>query len=77
MFNVDEVKRIIALQLDLDPEDITPEKSFNEDLGADSLDQVEIIMNLEDAFDIEIPDDIAMEIHTVGDALEELKKALD
>lgn len=77
MFNIDEVKRIIAAQLDLNPEDITPEKSFNEDLGADSLDQVEIIMCIEDTFDIVIPDDIAMEIHTVGDALEELKKALD
>lgn len=77
MFNVDDVKKLIARQLDLDPEDITPEKSFAEDLGADSLDQVEIIMGIEDAYNISIPDEVAMEIHTVGDALEQLKKALE
>ena len=77
MFDVDDVKKLIARQLDLDPEDITPEKSFAEDLGADSLDQVEIIMGIEDAYNISIPDEVAMEIHTVGDALEQLKKALE
>ena len=77
MVNFDDIKKIIADLLDMDPEDITPEKSFNEDLGADSLDQVEIIMAIEDKFGIEIPDEIAMEIHTVGDAMEQLKKALD
>ena len=77
MVNVDDVKKLIARQLDLDPEDITPEKSFAEDLGADSLDQVEIIMGIEDAYNISIPDEVAMEIHTVGDALEQLKKALE
>ena len=77
MFDVDDVKKLIARQLDLDPEDITPEKSFAEDLGADSLDQVEIIMGIEDAYNISIPAEVAMEIHTVGDALEQLKKALE
>jgi acyl carrier protein len=77
MVNFDDIKKIIADLLDMDPEDITPEKSFNEDLGADSLDQVEIIMAIEDKFGIEIPDEVAMEIHTVGDAMEQLKKALD
>ncbi|MBO4289417.1 MAG: acyl carrier protein [Lachnospiraceae bacterium] len=77
MVNFDDIKKIIADLLDMDPEDVTPEKSFDEDLGADSLDQVEIIMAIEDKFNIEIPDEIAMEIHTVGDAMEQLKKALD
>ena len=77
MVNFDDIKKIIADLLDMDPEDITPEKSFNEDLGADSLDQGEIIMAIEDKFGIEIPDEVAMEIHTVGDAMEQLKKALD
>ena len=77
MFNIDEVKKIIADTLSISPEDVTAEKTFSEDLGADSLDQVEIIMKMEDTFHIEIPDEIAMEIHTVGDAIEQLKKALD
>ena len=77
MMEFDNIKDIIARILDMDPADITPEKSFNEDLGADSLDQVEIIMEIEDQFGIKIPDDIAMEIHTVGDAMEQLKKAFE
>ncbi len=77
MLNIDDVIQIIAKTLDMDPKDITPEKSFDEDLGADSLDQVEIIMQIEDTFGVEIPDEIAMEIHTVGDAIDQLKKALD
>ena len=77
MMEFDNIKDIIARILDMDPADITPEKSFNEDLGADSLDQVEIIMEIEDQLGIKIPDDIAMEIHTVGDAMEQLKKAFE
>ena len=77
MFNIDQVKKIIAETLSLNPEDVTPEKTFSEDLGADSLDQVEIIMKIEDTYHIEIPDEVAMEIHTVGDAIEQLKKALE
>ncbi len=73
---LEEVRRIVADVLSLDPEDITEEKAFAEDLGADSLDQVEIIMQMEDTFNIEIQDEDAMDIRTVGDAVEQLKKAL-
>lgn len=73
---IEEVRRIVADVLSLDPEDITEDKAFAEDLGADSLDQVEIIMQLEDTFNIEIQDEDAMDIRTVGDAVEQLKKAL-
>jgi len=52
------------------------DKSFEDDLGADSLDRVEIIMQLEDALGIEIPDEVAERIVTVGDAVEEIKKVV-
>lgn len=66
---LDKVKRIIAEQLGIDEEDITPDASFTEDLGADSLDLVELVMAFEDGFDIEIPDEDAEKIKTVADAV--------
>ena len=61
------VKKILAEQLDLDPEDITLESNIVDDLGADSLDVVDLVMSLEDEFDQEIPDEAIEEVKTVGD----------
>lgn len=66
---LDKVKKIIAEQLGIDEEDITPDASFTDDLGADSLDLVELVMAFEDGFDIEIPDEDAEKIKTVADAV--------
>ena len=70
----DKIQEIIASVLKIEPELITLEKSFEDDLGADSLDRVEIIMQLEDELGVEIPDEVAENIKTVGDALEEIRK---
>lgn len=72
-----KVKEIIVDKLGVDAADVTPEASFTNDLGADSLDTVELIMEFEKAFDIQIPDEDAEKIATVGDAIsyiEEHKK---
>ena len=61
------VKGIIVEQLGVDEEEVTPDASFVDDLGADSLDVVELVMTLEDAFDIEVPDDAVEEMRTIGD----------
>ncbi|MCX7795624.1 MAG: acyl carrier protein [bacterium] len=66
---LDKVKKIIAEQLGIDEEDITLDSSFTDDLGADSLDLVELVMAFEDGFDIEIPDEDAEKIKTVADAV--------
>ena len=63
------VQRIVAEQLQVKAEDVQSESSFIDDLGADSLDTVELVMALEDEFDIEIPDEIAEQISTVADAV--------
>ena len=63
----DKVREIIAEQLDVDTEEITLDTNLIKDLEADSLDAVEIIMALEDEYDIEIPDEVAEEFATVGD----------
>lgn len=63
------VETIIVEKLGLSPDQVTPEASFTTDLGADSLDTVELIMDFEKAFDIEIPEEDAQNIKTVGDAI--------
>ena len=75
MATVDErVKKIIAEQLGVEEDEVTPEASFVEDLGADSLDTVELVMALEEEFGIEIPDEDAEKILTVGQALDYIKE---
>jgi len=69
----DKIKKIIVEQLGVEESDITMEASFIEDLGADSLDIVELIVALEEEFDIEIPDSDAEKMATVGDAVEYIK----
>lgn len=69
----EKVKSIIADKLSVDEENITMESAFVEDLGADSLDIVELIMSLEDEFELEIPDEEAEGIITVGDIVEYIK----
>ena len=65
----ERVKDIIVEQLGVNPEQVTPSASFIEDLGADSLDTVELVMAFEEEFGVEIPDDAAEKIRTVGDAV--------
>ena len=69
----DKIKGIIAEQLGLDAGEITMESSFVDDLGADSLDIVELIMALEEEFDIEFPDEDAEKVATVGDVVNYIK----
>lgn len=71
---IDRVKKIIVDQLGVDASKISQESSFVDDLGADSLDIVELIMAFEEEFDIEIPDEDAEKIKTVGDAIKYLNK---
>jgi len=71
----EKVKEIICEQLNVSAEDVVPEASFVDDLGADSLDQVELIMAMEEEFDISIPDEDAEKIATVKDAIEYIEKA--
>jgi acyl carrier protein len=70
----DRVIEIVASQLGVNKDQITPETSFINDLGADSLDTVELVMELEEEFDINIPDDAAEKIQTVGQAVEFIEK---
>ncbi len=70
----EKIQEIIAGVLKIDKNQITLDKSFEDDLEADSLDRVEIIMQLEDVLGVEIPDEAAENIKTVGDAMEEIQK---
>ena len=70
----EKVKSIIAEQLGVKVEEIKPESSFVDDLGADSLDTVELVMALEEEFGIEIPDEDAEKMTTVGDALKYIEE---
>ncbi|HTY82860.1 MAG TPA: acyl carrier protein, partial [Silvibacterium sp.] len=70
----EKVKQIIVEQLQVDEAEVTPGASFQEDLGADSLDVVELVMQFEEAFDIEIPDEDAEKIKTVKDAIDYIDK---
>ena len=73
----EKLKKIIAEVLNVDEEEITMETTFVDDLGADALDVFQIIMGLEEEFDIEIPNEEAEKIVTVGDAVEQIKNALN
>ena len=73
----EKLKNIIAETLNLDPEEITLEATFQDDLGADSLDVYQIIMGIEEEFDIEIDNDEAEKISTVEDAVEMIKAQLN
>ena len=73
----EKLKKIIAEVLNVDEDEITTETTFIDDLGADSLDVFQIIMGLEEEFDIEIANEDAEKIVTVGDALEQIKNAMN
>ena len=70
----EKVKEIIVKQMGANKDQVTPETSFINDLGADSLDTVELVMELEDAFDVNIPDEDAEKMQTVGDAINYIKE---
>ena len=72
----DKVKDIIAEELGVERDKLTDDASFMEDLGADSLDQVELVMAFEKEFDIDIPDEEAEKLRTVGDALKFLHEKM-
>lgn len=74
MMEFEKVRDVIVDQLGVDEDDVTMEANFVDDLGADSLDIVELIMGLETEFDIEIPDEDAEKIVTVGDAVNYIKE---
>ena len=70
----DRVKKIVVEHLGVEPEKVTEEASFIDDLGADSLDIVELVMAFEEEFNVEIPDDAAEKITTVKDAIDYIEK---
>ena len=72
----DRVKKIIVEQLDVEEEDVKPEASFVDDLGADSLDTVELVMALEEEFSIEIPDEDVEKIPTVQSAIDYIREKM-
>jgi acyl carrier protein len=72
-FSEDRVKEIIAKELEVDAKQLNPDAKFIEDLGADSLDIVELVMALEEEFGLDIPDEDADKLKTVGDAMNYLK----
>ncbi len=71
----EQVKNIVSEQLGVEKEKITRESNFVNDLGADSLDTVELVMELEEEFDISIPEDAAEKIQTVGEAINHIEKS--
>ena len=73
----EKLKKIIAEVLNVDPDEITMEPTFQDDLGADSLDVYQIIMGIEEEFDIEIPAETAEQVTTVEDAVEMIKNAVN
>ncbi len=77
MSEFEKVQKIISEVLGINPEEVTMETSFVDDLGADSLDIFQIIMGIEEEFGIEIQNDVAEKIVKVGDAVEQIKNALN
>ena len=73
----EKLKKIIAEVLNVDPDEITVETTFQDDLGADSLDVYQIIMGIEEEFDIEIPAESAEQVTTVEEAVEMIKNAVN
>ncbi|MGN0370531.1 MAG: acyl carrier protein [Butyrivibrio sp.] len=73
----EKLQQIIAEVLNVEPEEITMDTTFVDDLGADSLDIFQIIMGIEDSFEIEIPNEAAESIVTVADAVEQIKNAIN
>lgn len=73
----DRVKAIVVEQLGVEADQVTPQSKFVEDLGADSLDVVELVMALEEEFDLEIPDEDAEKIATVGDASKYIERHVE
>ena len=73
----EKLHNIVAEVLNVEPEEVTMASTFVDDLGADSLDVFQIIMGIEEEFDIEIPSEVAEKIATVGDAVEQIKTALN
>ena len=73
----EKLKKLIAEVLNVDPDEITMETTFQDDLGADSLDVYQIIMGIEEEFDIEIPAETAEQVTTVEDAVEMIKNAVN
>ena len=73
----EKLQKIVAEVLNVEPEEITMASTFVDDLGADSLDVFQIVMGIEEEFDIEIPAEVAEKIATVGDAVEQIKNALN
>lgn len=73
----EKVKSIVVEQLEVEADQVTPEASFANDLGADSLDTVELVMALEEEFDLEIPDEAAEQIDTVGKAVEHISSNVE
>ena len=77
MITYEKLQEIIADVLNVDPNEVTMETTFADDLGADSLDLYQIILGVEDAFDIEIPQEEAEKIVTVGDAVELIQRVVE
>jgi acyl carrier protein len=74
MATIDKVREIVADQLSVEPNIVTPQARFVEDLGADSLDVVELVMRFEEEFEVEIPDEDAEKLTTVGKAVDYIEK---
>ena len=73
----EKLQKSVAEVLNVEPEEVTMASTFVDDLGADSLDVFQIVMGIEEEFDIEIPAEVAEKIATVGDAVEQIKNALN
>lgn len=74
---LDKIREILVDQLDVEPESITPDSVITDDLGADSLDIVDLVMTLEDEFDLDFPDEDIEEMTTVGDIIEYIEENAD